>query len=255
MRKLIEALSVVIPFLNPYPFWVKALISVWILLSAAILLALLFTYPKPSQPTPKSSHEDHISGDKIINYGTFIKIEAAKVNKSNIVTEETIRDFFSRFQLGLSKIRGSLSPKELRPLPNYLQMPYDINVTISKCHGVGMEFITPSEKPQINISITEMPIETYYFSKYTNQKDYSKSKIFRVRTDYLVLANLILVGGKEVVALEGEAGVVLKNVAFKYSPEDTPRNIEFLWLFGNNQETYWRKNDPTERAKHLFAVK
>ena len=43
MKKIIETLQVVIPFIEPYPNWVKILIGIWILLTAIIILALIFS--------------------------------------------------------------------------------------------------------------------------------------------------------------------------------------------------------------------
>ena len=42
MKKLLENLSALIPFLDPYPLWVKLVISSWVLLTALVLLALVF---------------------------------------------------------------------------------------------------------------------------------------------------------------------------------------------------------------------
>lgn len=46
IKKLIENITVVIPFLSPYPFWVKCLIAIWIILLAIIVISLLFARPK-----------------------------------------------------------------------------------------------------------------------------------------------------------------------------------------------------------------
>jgi len=187
----------------------------------------------------------------LIPFG-FYKLSQHKDDKG-IVSERTIEDSFLRLQLSLTEIRKAVLPEQIRLLPNYLQEPYDMNIAISNVHGVGVEFITPSNNPEINISKTDMPIEKYYFSKYTDEKDYTKLKVV-VRNKHRrnVLDNFTLVGSKEMVAIEDEGDLVLKNIIFKYSPTDTPRNIDFLWLFGSNQETYWKKCDPSEMAKHVF---
>lgn len=198
---------------------------------------------------------DSIAGDKITNYYTVIEKEIAKTNKSNIATEKTIRIFFQKLQLSLKKKRTLISKDELTKLPGYLQRSYDMNITISESHGIGYEFITPSEAPQINISTTNMPIEEYYFSKYTNKTDFSKAIAMRIANKYIVLANLRFIAGKKVILVTQEANTLLKNIGIQYSREDTTKEIEVLRLFGNNQEDFWKQIDPVDEATFLFNAK
>lgn len=131
-------------------------------------------------------------------------------------------------------------------------MSYDMNITISTSHGVGYEFTTPSENPKINISQTNMPIEEYYFSKYTDNKDFSKVNILRIHDKEISLVNFILIGGKKLIAVEKEGNILLRNIGFKYSENDSIKEIEFLRLFGDNQKDYWNDMNPNEEAKFLF---
>jgi hypothetical protein len=41
-KKMIDFLNTVIPFLSQYPFWVHALVAIWILLSCIIIIGFLF---------------------------------------------------------------------------------------------------------------------------------------------------------------------------------------------------------------------
>ena len=67
MKRLIEALTAIIPFLAPYPLWAKAVVMVWVVVSAILLLILLFARP----PQHKKDHDDKIevSGDNNIVIG------------------------------------------------------------------------------------------------------------------------------------------------------------------------------------------
>ena len=47
-KKIVEWLTVHIPFLAPYPVWVKASVAVWFLFTAAVLVMLLFFRPAPA---------------------------------------------------------------------------------------------------------------------------------------------------------------------------------------------------------------
>lgn len=42
MDEFIKSIQAVIPFLTPYPLWVKIIVSIWVVLSAFLLLSLLF---------------------------------------------------------------------------------------------------------------------------------------------------------------------------------------------------------------------
>lgn len=46
-KKMLDWLSVVIPFLDPYPVWVKASVAAWLVFSAVILVMLLFFRAAP----------------------------------------------------------------------------------------------------------------------------------------------------------------------------------------------------------------
>ncbi len=210
--------------------------------------------PKVADLSPKNTG-DYVTGDKIINYGTFIKNEVLKTDNDNIVTGREIKDFFLRLQLSLSEKRKSIPLQELSMLPSYLQIPYDMHITISKTHGIGYEFITPSDNPKINISTTDMPIEEYYFSKYTNKKHFSKATAMRINGKYIVLANLGFIAGKKVIAVGQRGNVLLKNIGIQYSKEDSIKEVEFLRIFGNNQEDFWKQIDPLDEATFLFNVK
>lgn len=50
MKNFISFLTSIIPFLSPYPLWVKYLVSIWILLTAVTLIAIIFV------PKGKDSH-------------------------------------------------------------------------------------------------------------------------------------------------------------------------------------------------------
>lgn len=46
VKNLIESISALIPFLAPYPIWVKSLVSLWVLMTAVLAISLLFGKPK-----------------------------------------------------------------------------------------------------------------------------------------------------------------------------------------------------------------
>src|SRR5438093_6995447 len=53
MKRYIETFFALVPYLEQYPLWVNALISIWLLLTAAVFLALLFG--RPHQPLPEET--------------------------------------------------------------------------------------------------------------------------------------------------------------------------------------------------------
>jgi len=56
MDKFIKALHVIIPFIEPYPSWVKTLIGLWVLLLSIIVVSLLFA--------PKTTSIANSNGEK-----------------------------------------------------------------------------------------------------------------------------------------------------------------------------------------------
>lgn len=48
-------MTAIIPFLDPYPAWVKLLISVWLLLTAAVVIALIFSGRQPEAAAPRAA--------------------------------------------------------------------------------------------------------------------------------------------------------------------------------------------------------
>lgn len=195
---------------------------------------------------------DSVAGDKIINYGTIIKQEIAKTDQRNIVTDSFVKDFFIRCQLSLTEQRKSIPKEKLNSLPGYIQRPYDMNITISKTHGLGYEFITPSDDPQINIITTDLPIEEHYFSKYTNKKDFSKATVFRISNRSFIIKNFIFIASQKMIVLKQNANVLLTNVGLKYAKEDSTKEIEFLRLFANNHKDFWTQMKPEDEAFFLL---
>ena len=58
LKKFVAVFNLLIPFLEPYPPWVKALISVWILLTALTVICLLFCRsPQKAATQPISSEQ------------------------------------------------------------------------------------------------------------------------------------------------------------------------------------------------------
>ena len=49
-KSFIDYLIKFIPFLEPYPVWVKLIFCVWLFLIPVIITCLLFTKPSPKEP-------------------------------------------------------------------------------------------------------------------------------------------------------------------------------------------------------------
>ncbi|WP_139135211.1 hypothetical protein [Roseivirga sp. 4D4] len=96
MKKIIESIESAIPFLQPYDPWVKWLVSVWILVTAGILVALLFGNRSPVPNETKNeplNQEQNMkwsrTGDRVIDdvITNLNKMEAAdSLNQSTLIT-------------------------------------------------------------------------------------------------------------------------------------------------------------------------
>lgn len=197
-------------------------------------------------------NQEIVMGDKIINYGTFIQQEIAKSDTTNIVQKESIKHFFLNFQQSIAEIRNSIPREELKFYPPYLQKSFEINVTLSKLHGLGFEFVAPSKEAKVNIIETDMPIEKYYFSKYTAEENITKASIMNIPKKCIKIQGIHLIGGRNMIALDENGDVLLKDVWYSYSENDIPRKIEFLRLYGSNKKDYWENANPHDQANYLF---
>lgn len=54
-EKKLKTIQSLIPFLEPYPIWVKSLVVIWIVLSAVLLASLLLAQPKKIEPAAVAS--------------------------------------------------------------------------------------------------------------------------------------------------------------------------------------------------------
>jgi hypothetical protein len=85
IEKLTKGISALVPFLAAYPAWVKAMFSAWVLLSAALLLALLLARGPNAQASnaQDSSNDAEASGEplwlSIDGVDLFGKIDSGKV--------------------------------------------------------------------------------------------------------------------------------------------------------------------------------
>lgn len=52
MKNIIETLTAIAPFLQPYPSWVKVLVVAWVMLSAVLLVALILARPPQAEKKP-----------------------------------------------------------------------------------------------------------------------------------------------------------------------------------------------------------
>ena len=86
MLDLLKRLSEVIPFLEPYPGWTKMLVGGWVLLSAVLLLSLLFAPRKTQQVEPF-----RLSGRVVSATGAPIPAAAVELSLAGAVLD-TVTD-------------------------------------------------------------------------------------------------------------------------------------------------------------------
>jgi len=187
-----------------------------------------------------------------VTYNAYFNQYLREVRSNNIVSESTLNTFFLRYQMACLQFLQSIPEKYLEGLPGYLRMPYDMNVVVSRCHGVGFEFTIPSKVPEIILSHTTAPIEKYYLTKYTNHTDFPKA-VINIRIKAKVKGALFMmpdiVSGNEAILVEDGADVQLVDLALRYSEEEDPKIINYLWLFGSNSKEYWKTLDPVKLAE------
>jgi hypothetical protein len=192
---------------------------------------------------------DYIAGDKV-TYKTYITQYTQEGRSSEIVSNATLNKFFQKYQSACSQIIQIATENYLEGLPGFLKMPYDMSVVVSDCHGVGFQFTVPSDRPEITLSQTSAPIEKYYFTKYTNHPEFPKTITFvRVKAKGFITSSGEFVGSDQCILVEEGADAQIIDMTLRYSKEEGPKIINYLWLFGSNSKEYWEQLDPVKLAQ------
>ena len=130
MKRAIEFLTTFIPFLNPYPSWVKTIIAIWIIFFAAIIVILIFTYPTrmPKQALQRKEAaeiEDKESPTK--NQTNIGKVEGDYVAGNKYVSELKDKGTTQQIETLNRKIDILLEQQE-----KYLKQQYNLQAATGK---------------------------------------------------------------------------------------------------------------------------
>lgn len=192
---------------------------------------------------------DYVSGDKV-TYNTYVNHYASEANRHEVVSDASLRNFFSQYSSTFTAILSKLPEEQLHDLPGFLQKPYSMNIVVSSSHGIGFEYTVPSDIPEIDLIHTTVPIERHFFTKYTDKPDFHVStKFIKISKEDILWMNYNFVGSKQVFWVIENADLQAVDIGIKYSEDDEFKNIKYLWLFGSNSNEYWSQKDPVELAK------
>jgi len=235
MKRLIEALTAIIPFLAPYPLWAKAVVMVWVVVSAILLLILLFARP----PQHKKDHDDKIevSGDNNIVIGdnkgvieiTYDKIYLDKDNKELDEFKEVrvLEDRIIDAEKGYIKFKiakGYLNTKfDIPTTLKYKSGRYEPVTLTFKNHltkGPGIIISSPEHEKNISVFLNE------YINVGNALKIYTKDFIF----------NLYYNESKAFLYAEsGEVSNVYNSDSTSSEPSQMPiKNIVFTGYFNED---------------------
>jgi hypothetical protein len=193
---------------------------------------------------------DYISGDKVVSHNTYVNYYKNEGRVGNIVSDATILTFFYKYSSVFNQIIREVPKQSIVDLPDFLKMPYNMNVVISECRGLGFEYTVPSNNPEITLTHTTAPIEKYFFTKYTNRTNFPKSMEFiKITKKDIIFINHRFVGSGQVFWVIENADLQLTDIEIKYSKEDDdPKNVNYLWIFGSTSTEYWSQLDPAQLA-------
>jgi hypothetical protein len=193
---------------------------------------------------------DYISGDKE-SYITYVNYYKNEDRAGDIVSDAAILTFFYKYSSVFNQTISEIPEQTKVDLPDFLKVPYNMNVVISECHGLGFEYTMPSKNTEITLVHTTAPIENHFFTKYTNEGDFPKSVQFiKVTKKDILWSGGRFVGSNQVFWVFENADLQLIDTEIKYSGEDdNPKNIDYLWIFGSNSTGYWNQLDPEELAQ------
>lgn len=225
-----------------------ALISTIISLVYKDKLEIEGDYVAGNQSKVIKTQGDYISGDKV-SYKTYVTYYANKDQEIDIISDATLLNFFYQYSSAYNQIIDKVPKKLLQDLPGFLKKPYNINVVVSECHGVGFEYTVPSNNPEITLIHTTAPIEKHFFAKYTNQSDFPiSSQFIKISKKDILLTNYNFVGSKQVFWVIENADLQVTDIGISYSENDELKTINYLWLFGSNSNEYWSQQDPVQLA-------
>jgi hypothetical protein len=260
----------ILNILNGTPAWYQ--VCVWItFVSATFLIIIRCTILSGTQTKEELAARREnitlsqtINGDKGIQLGTtgesspinvgpiyFGSKESRQIELRDLVDPETITRFFKKFEISLANRRREEKNK-LEFLPTFLKVPYNIRVTVSSIHGMGYEFLTPSSTPRIDIIPIDLPIEEYFFSKFSDATISVNVGVISINQGQSVFIDGKFTAGKNIMAISQEADVLLVDSLFRYSEQDAFKKIDFVRIFGNNQKSYWAIYDPDKEVDFLF---
>jgi hypothetical protein len=191
---------------------------------------------------------DYVSGNKV-SYNTYVTHYANKDQESDIVSDATLLAFFHRYSSAFSQTINRVPTELLEDLPGFLKRPYNVNVVVSKCHGVGFEYTVPSNNPEVTLIQTTAPIEKHFFTNYTNHSDFPiSSKFIKISEKDMLISNFNIVGSKQVFWVIENADLQVTDIGIRYSEDEELKTIDYLWLFGSNTDDYWSQKDPVQLA-------
>jgi hypothetical protein len=88
MKKILETITAIAPFLAPYPTWVKVLISIWVILSAVVMLSLILARPSDKK---QEIQLKTTSSDKPIT-NTSVQVDSGSVSIENVYGDKIAGD-------------------------------------------------------------------------------------------------------------------------------------------------------------------
>ena len=121
--ELVKRLTELIPFLEPYPPWVKIIVGAWTLLTTGLLLVLLFTRPKDQRAEPL-----RLSGRIVTTTRAPVSVAAVELVMSD-VRKETVSDSEGDFRIEISTATPARSARVRVAASGY--KPYERIVEIA----------------------------------------------------------------------------------------------------------------------------
>lgn len=142
MKRLIELLTTIIPFLNPYPFWVKLIIAIWIIGLAAIIVILIFAYPtniSKNSTKDKSSVKSQTNIDKV--EGDYVAGDKHVYEIRKEVTLEEKQALSPKINIKLCAYPESLPTRYKYPLKQYSFTIQNLNKESAPIYDFRIKFI------------------------------------------------------------------------------------------------------------------
>lgn len=188
-----------------------------------------------------------------------------------LVSAPEIEVFINEYLDSMEKLTSKFGDYRNEFFPECVVFPYSIVVTISRTHGVAIDFVQRASRRSITVRQEDRRIEDVYsltFSDRFLERAFIRNvgsnnilqnlnfitKDFYEKYESIIkvlskASNLIMArAGRFVRVDSGDLRLIDVGLACIKNGKDFIKDVKYLWIFGNNTSEYWKTENAKKRA-------